>query len=183
MNIRCVDHGCLLGPRAHCHLWAFFVHSCRWFCLRVLNAPFAYLTLMPVASIETMYSAVAILTASACTVVVQPYVATSACLLDTALLVCLGGLLQFMFAWCLQTWQEKTREREPEKRRTLPYAATATGHRSARCHTGRKPVFLLLSNHSGLALPLLFLSSSTFLLSSSKPLMRSFASSFFFSRT
>lgn len=65
---------------------------------------------MPVASIETMYSAVAILTASACTVVVRPYVATSACLLDTALLVCLGGLLQLMFAWCLHTWQKKTRE-------------------------------------------------------------------------
>jgi hypothetical protein len=37
--------------------------------------------------------------------------------------------------------------------------------------------------HSGLALPLLFLNSSTFLLSSSNPLTRSFASSFFFSRT
>lgn len=46
-----------------------------------------------------------------------------------------------------------------------------------------KPDVLFPSAHSGLALPLLFLSSSTFLLSSSKALTRSFASSFFFSRT
>ena len=96
------------------------MYTCVPACLRVFDAPFAFSMLMPIASIEAMYSVVAIFTASACTVMARPYVATSACLLDTALLVCLGGLSQLMFAWCLHTWQKKTRKREPKRMRTLP---------------------------------------------------------------
>jgi hypothetical protein len=49
--------------------------------------------------------------------------------------------------------------------------------------TYRIPLPISAKPHSGLALPLLILNSSTFRLSSSNPLTRSFASSFFFSLT
>jgi hypothetical protein len=61
------------------------------------------------------------------------------------------------------------------------WPVTAIQQAYVRLHI--KILFPSHNAHSGLALPLLILSSSTFLLSSSNPLTRSFASSFFFSLT
>lgn len=169
-------------------VWAFYVHTSTCAsCFGAFIDAFCFCGLVSVASMEAICCAVARVAASACTTWFDSMWPFRQCLYLRHGAVILAQQTRVAFVQvgvCFLA--EDSRKRASKCSSTLAGPSRYSDWPQLSETLYRlQPVLPLLHSltHSGLALPLLFLSSSTFLLSSSKPLIRSFASSFFFSRT